>query len=163
MNLSQIERKFQCVDFMANYVNYKYNPHISKIKDLKQHAYKEELYADAKKEQAMYGLAAFQEGDPQEIIQGTTKMSNIGGRGSQKATSGKQQQKAANSRSGGASSQNLTRANTSHRGTSVKSGRTGIKVGRSTIITDGGSYAGGGHSRQQVASRAMTIADDGHT
>ena len=112
----------------------------------------------------MYGLAAFQEGDPQEIIQGTTKMSSIGGdRGSQKATNGKQYQKAANSRSGGASSQNLTRANTSHRGTSVKSGRTGIKVGRSTIITDGGSYAGGGHSRQQIAIKAMTITDDGHT
>ena len=50
MNLSQIERKFQCVDFMANYVNYKYNPHIPKIKDLKQHVYKDMLYADAKQE-----------------------------------------------------------------------------------------------------------------
>ena len=74
---------------MANYVNYKYNPHIPKIKDLKQHAYKDELFSDAKREQAMYGLAAFQEGDPQEIIQGTTKMSSIGGRGSQNLAGGK--------------------------------------------------------------------------
>ena len=59
MNLSQIERKFQQVDFMASYINYKYNPHIPKIKDLKQHVYKDTLYEDAKKDQTLYGLAAF--------------------------------------------------------------------------------------------------------
>lgn len=48
MNLSQIERRFQCVDFMASYVNYKYNPHIAKVKDLKQHIHKELMYKDSK-------------------------------------------------------------------------------------------------------------------
>ena len=50
MNLSQIERRFQCVEFMANYVNYKYNPHIEKVDDLKQHIHKDLLYADAKQD-----------------------------------------------------------------------------------------------------------------
>ena len=80
MNLSQIERRFQCVDFMANYVNYKYNPHIEKVDDLKQHIHKDLLYADAKQDQTIYGLAAFQEGDPAEIVRGSAKMSTIGSR-----------------------------------------------------------------------------------
>ena len=50
MNLSQIERRFQAVDFMANYVNYKYNPQIGKVKDLKQHVYKDLLREDAFKD-----------------------------------------------------------------------------------------------------------------
>ena len=44
---------------MANYVNYKYNPHIGKIKDLKQHIYKDLMKADALGDQKVYGLAAF--------------------------------------------------------------------------------------------------------
>ena len=44
---------------MANYVNYKYNPHIPKVKDLKQHVYKDLLMEDAVKDQKLYGLAAF--------------------------------------------------------------------------------------------------------
>ena len=79
MNLSQIERRFQAVDFMANYVNYKYNPHIAKVKDLKQHIYKDLMLNDAKADQAVYGLAAFQEGDPAQIVQGSQKMLTVGG------------------------------------------------------------------------------------
>ena len=71
MNLSQIERRFQAVDFMACYVNYKYNPHIAKMKDLKQHIHKEVMYKDSKDNQTIYGLAAFQEGDPAEIVRGS--------------------------------------------------------------------------------------------
>ena len=71
MNLSQIERRFQGVNFMANYVNYKYNPHIAKIPDLKQHIYKDLLLTDAKQDQTIYGLAAFQDGDPAEIVRGS--------------------------------------------------------------------------------------------
>lgn len=56
---------------MANYVNYKYNPHIQKIPDLKQHVYKDLLLNDARHDQAIYGLAAFQEGDPAEIVRGS--------------------------------------------------------------------------------------------
>ena len=50
MNLSQIERRYQALDFMANYVNYKYNPHIAKVPDLKQHVYKDLLLTDAKQD-----------------------------------------------------------------------------------------------------------------
>ena len=35
MNLSQIEKRFECVEFMANYVNYKYNPTMPKVQGLK--------------------------------------------------------------------------------------------------------------------------------
>ena len=56
---------------MANYVNYKYNPHIAKIPDLKQHIYKDLLLTDAKQDQTIYGLAAFQDGDPAEIVRGS--------------------------------------------------------------------------------------------
>ena len=70
MNLSQIERRLQAVDFMANYVNYKYNPHIKKISDLKQHIHKPQLKEDARIDRAIYGVAAVQEGDPAEIISG---------------------------------------------------------------------------------------------
>ena len=79
MNLSQVERRLQAVDFMANYVNYKYNPHIEKIDDLKQHIHKDLLKEDARRDQAIYGLAAFQEGDPAEIVRGSQEMSVSGG------------------------------------------------------------------------------------
>ena len=35
---------------MANYVNYKYNPHIEKIDDFKQHIYKDQMKEDAVKD-----------------------------------------------------------------------------------------------------------------
>jgi len=40
-------------------MNYKYNPHIAKIPDFKQHIYKDLLKEDAMRDQAIYGLAAF--------------------------------------------------------------------------------------------------------
>ena len=47
MNLSQIEKRFECVDFMATYVNYKYNPTMPKVQGIKQHIHKGLLLQDA--------------------------------------------------------------------------------------------------------------------
>ena len=41
MNLSQIEKRFNAVEFMAGYVNYKYNPTFKKVKGIKQHVHKD--------------------------------------------------------------------------------------------------------------------------
>ena len=71
MNLSQVERRLKAVDFMANFINYKYNPQIDKIDDFKQHVYKDLMQRDAAKEAELYGLAAFQDGDPIEIVKGS--------------------------------------------------------------------------------------------
>ena len=70
MNLSQIEKRFECVDFMATYVNYKYNPAMPKVQGIKQHIHKGLLKQDANFDQSIYGRAAYLDGDPAELARG---------------------------------------------------------------------------------------------
>lgn len=70
MNLSQIERRYRNLDFRTGYTNYKFNPRINKIGDLKQNIYKELAFKDSKADQSKYGLACFVKGDPMDIIKG---------------------------------------------------------------------------------------------
>ena len=88
-------------------------------------------------------------------------MSTIGGRGSQQSSS-KQRQAVGNS--GSSSKLNETRTNTSHRGTpSMKRKRSGLNIGRSTIVTDA-SYGANKHTTAGGGTaNFMVIADDCHT
>ena len=46
MNLRLIERRFQNLEAHENYINYKFNPKIKKVKGIKQHSYIEHIRDD---------------------------------------------------------------------------------------------------------------------
>ena len=73
MNLTQIEKRFECIDFMANYINYKYNPTIPKVEGLQQHIHKDLMKQDAHYDQSIYGKAAFVDGDPTDMGRSKSK------------------------------------------------------------------------------------------
>jgi len=43
MNFHQIQRRFECLELKAGYINHKYNPLHKKLRGLQQHIYKDEL------------------------------------------------------------------------------------------------------------------------
>ena len=67
MNLTQIEKRFECIEFTANYINYKYNPNMPKVEGLKQHIHKDLMKQDVQYDQSIYGRAAFADGDPTDM------------------------------------------------------------------------------------------------
>jgi len=60
MNLTQIERRFRCVELLASHINYKYNPSCPKIEGLDKHIYHDELLRSKELDKEIYGSAAFE-------------------------------------------------------------------------------------------------------
>jgi hypothetical protein len=63
MNLTQIERRFKCVELLAGHINYKYNPACPKVEGLKKHIYQDELERGKELDLEIYGAVVFEEDD----------------------------------------------------------------------------------------------------
>ena len=66
MNLRLIERRFQNLEAHENYINYKFNPKIKKIKGIKQHSYIEHIREDKEIDNIVFGKDLFIKADIHE-------------------------------------------------------------------------------------------------